>query len=294
MKNKVSIKSRLGDWFVYTTLILIGFFTIYPIIYVISMSVSSQDAVLGNKVILWPIGFTLDSYEKVLLENRSIWMAYFNTIWYVVVGTAFNLFLTITCAYALSRNNFFARKFFMSFFVFTMLFSGGLIPLFILVNKLGLYDTRWCIVLMSGCSVWNVIITKVFFQNDIPESLFESAKIDGYTDIGILIKIVLPLSKQIIAIVALFCAVSFWNGYFCPMIFLKSNNLKPLQLILMETLIQNNNALAGDASNYLRRMLYLMQIKYVVIIVSIVPIMCVYPFIQKYFVKGVMIGSVKG
>jgi len=296
MRIKRSIGDIIFDVLNYSLLTLLSLFTLYPFIYVFSMSVSNKEAVLGMRVRLLPIGFSLESVYKAL-ETAGLSQAYLNTIWYVVMGTLVATTVTFTMAYALSRRNFFMRKFLSVYVIITMLFNGGLIPLFMVVRGLGLNNTRWTVIVMGACSVWNLMITRVFIERNIPESLIESARIDGYNDISIFVKIVLPLSKQILAIISMFNAVGFWNQYFTSMVFAPKENLKPLQILLMEILLQNklmesaqqtlDSQLAGQ------RMLYLMQVKYVVILFAIVPIMCVYPFVQKYFVKGVMIGAIK-
>ena len=293
MKLKKTFEDKAVDTFVMVSLFIICIATLYPLIYVFSSSVSSGEAVVANKVRLFPIGFQLSSYRKIF-EYKVIWTSYYNTLWYVSVGVTINLFMTFTAAFALSRKDFFARSFFMLFILITMLFSGGLIPLFIVVNDLGLYNTRWAIVLPSAVSAWNLVITRVFFQKNISDSLIEAAKIDGYNDIHILIRVVLPLSKTIIAIIALFCAVGYWNAFFAALIFLADSKLKPLQIVLREILIlQDQDVVGGDIKNEYDRMIFFTQIKFVSIVISILPMMALYPFLQKYFVKGIMIGSIK-
>lgn len=287
-----SRRDKVIKYFVGILLVIICAIEVYPLIFVISMSFSSMDAVLGMKVRLLPIGFTYDSY-KLVLTDMKVWNSYFNTAWYVIVGTVLNIIMTLITAYPLTRKNFFLRNKFMAFMLITMYFSGGLIPFFLLIKSLGLYNTRWAIVLPAALSVWNVIITRTFIQNEIPESLIESAKIDGYNDIKILFLIVAPLSKVIIAIIALYSAVGFWNSYFSALIFLPDKKLKPLQVFLMELLLQQQDTNMESAESVIRKIFYRAQIKYVAIVVSILPIMLAYPFLQKYFVKGVMIGAVK-
>jgi putative aldouronate transport system permease protein len=274
-------------------LVLITFVTVYPILYVISMSISSVGAVLGNRVILWPIGFDLSSY-KTLFGYSAFWHSYLNTLWYAGVGTLLNLVVTVLGGYALSRRELYGRNVIMIYVLITMLFSGGLVPSFLLVKWLGLYNTRWAVVLPAASNVWYLMIVRVYMQGNIPDSLIDAARIDGYNDLRIVMSVVIPLSGTIIAIIGLFAAVAFWNSYFSALIFLSDQKLKPLQLILMEMLVQMSDVpVGGEAVNLAKRMQFLMQLRYVAIVASIVPIMCVYPFIQKYFVKGVLIGAIK-
>jgi putative aldouronate transport system permease protein len=265
--------------------------TLYPFLFVFSMSISDPKYVLDQSVWLFPKGFSVESYKRVF-ENPDIWTSYYNTIFYTVIGTAFNVMLTIFGAYPLSRKNFFARKQLMIFIVFTMFFSGGLIPLFILIKDLGLYNTRWALIIPGVISAFLLIVSRTFFQS-IPESLDESAKMDGANDITILFKIIMPLSKPIIAVLALFYAVGHWNSYFPAMIYLPDAKLQPLQLYLVKILIQNQDKLSEGLTDELDRALFTLQLKYSIIIVAVLPILLVYPFLQKYFAKGVMLGSLK-
>lgn len=291
---KTRIKESLGEkvflTIVVAFLILSIIICLYPFIYVVSMSISDPIYVAQQSVWFLPKGFSTKAYETVF-QNKEVWRSYYNTIWYTVVGTALNIFMTVITAYPLSRKGFSGRKPFNLFMIFTMFFSGGLIPLFILINSIKIYDTKWAIVLPAALSAWNVIITKTFFQS-IPESLQESAKIDGCNDLGVLFRIILPLSMPIIAVVGLFSAVGFWNSYFSALIYLPNAANHPLQMYLMKVVIQNSSELMGAAKGMNRSMVG-SQIKYAIIIVSILPIVCVYPFLQKYFIKGVMIGAVK-
>jgi putative aldouronate transport system permease protein len=265
--------------------------TLYPFVYVLSMSISDPIKVLNNTVWLLPKGFSLETYVKVF-ENGEIWVAYGNTLFYTVVGTAINVIMTLIAAYPLSRRSFSGRKAIMVGIVITMFFSGGIIPSFILIQQLGLYDTRWALLLPGAVSAFNIIIARSFFQS-IPESLFESAKIDGANDIGILFRIVLPLSKAILAVLTLFYAVGHWNNYFSAMLYVSDVKLQPVSLYLMKILIQNQDPTMQDMSEALDRMLFSMQLKYTMIVITTLPIVCIYPFLQKYFVKGALIGSLK-
>lgn len=267
--------------------------TLYPFIYTLSSSISDPYAVAKRQIVLLPKGFSLESY-KMVLDNPEIYRYYYNTIWYVVVGTSINLIMTLIAAYPLSREKFFLRDHIMMFISFTMFFSGGLIPTFLLVRGLGLYNTRWAIVLPTAVSVWNVIITRTYMQSNIPDSLWESATIDGANDLIILCKITLPLSKPILAVILLFSAVSHWNSYFPALIYLADKDLHPMQLFLRRILLIVSEELVASAQGTSERSAIGEQIRYTVIMVTIIPIICVYPFLQKYFVKGVMIGAIKG
>ncbi len=265
--------------------------TLYPFVYVFSMSISAPQYVISESVWLFPKGFSLESYKRVF-ENDDIYIAYYNTIYYTVVGTFLNVVFTILAAYPLARRTFFARKWIMTMIVITMFFSGGLIPSFLLIKELGLYNTRWALLLPGLTSAFYIIITRTFLQG-IPESLSESARIDGANDIKILTSIILPLSKPIIAVLALFFAVGHWNSYVSAMIYLSDVKLQPMSVYLMKVVVQNNDMMVDNMSDSLDRTLFSAQLKYSIIIVSVLPILLVYPFLQKYFVKGVMIGSLK-
>jgi putative aldouronate transport system permease protein len=289
--NKLS--DKIIDVIIHILLIFSAFITLYPFIYVLSMSISSPDEVMKQNIILFPKGFSIESY-KIVFKNKMFWQSYYNTIWYTVVGTTINVVMTIIAAYPLSKKRFIHRNFFMLMISFTMFFGGGLIPLYILVSILGMYNTRWAIVIPGAVSAWYVIITRTFFQS-IPESLEESAIIDGASDYKILTQIYLPLSKAILAVLVLFHAVGHWNSFFSAMIFLSDGSKQPLQIYLRRILIEVSAEIQRNlpGSSY-ERAAYGIQLKYSSIIVTILPIICVYPFLQKYFVKGVMIGSIKG
>lgn len=239
---------------------------------------------------LWPKGFQLDTYNLVF-KNRMILVGYKNTIFYVVVGTSINLILTIFGAYALSRNDVPGKNAIMMIIIFTMFFRGGMIPEFLINKSLGIYDNRLAVILPYAISVYNLIIMRTFFQN-IPVSLEESAKIDGANDFTILFKIMIPLAIPSIAVVGLYYGVEHWNSYMRSLIYLRNRELFPLQIILREILLQNQNEALQSATD--TTFAYAENLKYATIVVATVPILCVYPFLQKFFVKGVMIGAVKG
>jgi putative aldouronate transport system permease protein len=243
-----------------------------------------------------PLGFSLKGYELVF-KNKDVINGFLNTIFYVVVGTSINLLLTSMSAYVLSRKDLLWGKFIMFMVTFTMFFSGGLIPLFLQVDRLGLYNTRWAIILPGAISVWNLILMRTSFLG-IPDSLEESARMDGANDFTVLFRIILPVSKATLAVIALFYAVGQWNSWFNAMIFLRDRSKYPLQLILREILINNDTRemMSGAKGNaqFVRDDAYKSLIQYCTIVVATIPILFVYPFLQKYFVKGVMIGSIKG
>lgn len=294
MKIK-STEDRIVDAVAAIIVTLYAICCLYPIIYCLSMSLSGDSAIVKHSVVLLPQGFNLESY-KMVLEYPGFLNSLKNSVVYTVVGTLFSLFCNLTLGYVLARRNFVFKKFLTVYILIPMMFSGGLIPSFLLIKSLHLYNTIWAIVLPGAVSIWNAILAKTFFQSTIPNDLIESAVLDGANDFKILLKIVLPLSTTIIAILALYAAVGLWNDYFNALIYLKDEALKPLQLLLKEVLSANGSSISDimDSQDYLKNYVNGERIKYVLIIVSTLPIIVVYPFIQKYFVKGVMLGSVKG
>lgn len=271
---------------------------LYPLIYIISSSFSSPGAVTSGKVWLLPMEPSIAGY-KAVFAYKDIWTGYANSLFYAFFGTTLNVVLTIAAAYPLSRKDFKARNAIMVLFTFTMFFNGGLIPTYLLVDKLGMIDTRAAMILPSALSVWNVIITRTFFQANISNELLEAAKLDGCSDIRFITRIVVPLSGAIIAVITLFYAVGHWNSFFSAFIFLKDNKLMPLQIKLRTILILNQvdpSMMTGNVNiDEMDRRANLRELlKYSLIIVASFPVLCVYPFVQKYFVKGIMIGSIKG
>ena len=274
-------------------LLILSFIMLYPILYVVFASVSDPVKLIQSNGLLWkPHGFTTLAYEMVF-QNRSILTGYMNTIYLVVVGTAINVMFTALAAYVLSRNGFYWKKLFNLMVVFTMLFSGGLIPFYLTVQRLSLIDSTWALILPGLLTAYNLMIMRTSFAG-IPVSLEESAKIDGANDFVVLFRIILPLSKAIIAVMVLFYGVSHWNSWFNASIFIQSREKFPLQLILREILISNDTSGMGNDLGANDQEMIAENIKYATIVVATLPIMLVYPFIQKYFVTGVMIGSVKG
>ena len=286
---------------VYAVIVLLALICLYPLYYTVIASVSDAADVYKGKVNLFPSGFTLEAYTLVF-QNKNIWRGYANTIFYTVVGTCFNLFLTIPTAYALSKKRMFGRGLLMTLFVITMYFGGGMIPTYILFKNMNLINTPWIMIISGGLSVYNVIVTRTYFQNNIPETLFEAARIDGASELRIFLQIVLPLSAPIIAVITLYYAVSHWSSYFTAMIYITETDLHPLQMVLRRILILNETAytdamLSGNADmieNALKQSQLAVTMKYALVFIASAPMLILYPFIQKHFVKGIMVGSLKG
>ncbi len=276
-------------------LVLVTFLVLYPLYFIVIASFSEPDAINTGKVFLFPVGFNTTGYSRIFSEP-SIWTAYKNTILYTTFGTCINIILTMSFAYPLSRKEFFARKFLTFFMMFTMYFSGGLIPTYLLMRSLGLYNTPYVMVLLPALNVFNVIIAKTNIKNTIPEELFEAASIDGCSHFTFFFKVVFPLSQTIIAVLVLYYGVAHWNEFMNGLIYLRDESLYPLQLVLRGILIQNQAAadMMGDVESLLEQQRAAELIKYGLIIVSTLPVLVIYPFLQKYFAKGVMMGSVKG
>lgn len=299
VQNNNVIKKSAGDRAfmigIYVFLIAVLVVMLYPLIYVVSASFSSPSAVASGKVFLWPVEPTLLGYEAVF-QNQKIVTGFLNSVFYLVVGTALNLVMTMLAAYPLSRKEFYGKKVVTAIFVFTMYFSGGLVPSYLLMKNLGLLDTRAVLIIPVAMSVWNVIIARTYLQNTIPDELFEAASIDGCTEIGFFLRVVLPLSKSIMAVLVLYYGVYHWNSYFNAMIYLKSPELQPLQIVLREILLlgQVDMTMITDAAALEKMQGLSNLLKYAVIVVASLPMMCIYPFVQKHFVKGVMVGSLKG
>ncbi|MUV37268.1 putative ABC transporter permease protein YtcP [Lentibacillus sp. JNUCC-1] len=303
MNSHTHIKDLKADTtfkiFNYSFLTIAMAVVLYPLIYIISASISDPAAVNSGKMWLFPKDITFEGY-RLIFQNDAIWRGYLNTIFYTVLGTTINLAVTLPAAYALGRKDFVGRNFFTGMFVLTMFFSGGLIPTYLVVKNLGLIDTIWAMVLPNAAAIWNIVIARVFFQSTIPTELEESAKIDGCSNFKLFFKIVLPLSAPIIAVMALFYGVGHWNSYFNALIYLSDRSLYPLQMVLREILVlqemasQNTNMTGSMAEIMHSKQQLAAIIKYGVMIVSTLPIIIVYPFLQRYFVQGVMIGSLKG
>jgi ABC-type glycerol-3-phosphate transport system permease component len=266
---------------------------LYPLVFVVSSSFSSGDAVMYGKVRLWPVEFTLDGY-KMVFEESSIMTGFRNSILYTSLGTSINMILTTLLAFPLSRRKLPGRNVIMFFIAFTMFFSGGLIPTFLIVNRLGIVDTIWAMVIPNAISTFNMIIMRTYFQNSIPEEIFESANLDGCNNFRFLLAIALPLSTPILAVLVLYYAVGHWNSYFNALIYLRSKDLISLQLALRNILMANQFSGDTGADGFASMAKTGLTIKYAVIVVSSLPVVILYPFIQKYFIRGIMVGSIKG
>lgn len=292
MLNKTSFAEKCFDTINVVLLILMMLLTVYPLIYVLFASISDAGSLMGYKGMLWrPLGFSLDAYTNVF-RNPMIVRGYGNTLFVVLAGLVLNITLTAFGAYALSRKSLKYRKPLMLFIIFTMFFSGGLIPLYLTVKGVGLIDSLWSLIIPTAINTFNLILMKTAFEA-IPDALEESAKIDGANDFVILFRIVLPLSMPVIAVMLLYYGVGHWNSWFNAMIFLQERSLYPLQLVLRGILLQGETNANSGASDDDAAMLAA-TLKYATIIVATVPILFVYPFLQKYFVKGALIGAVKG
>ncbi|UVI30994.1 carbohydrate ABC transporter permease [Paenibacillus spongiae] len=296
-RTRIRIRESFGDRLfltvVYILLTAVLLIVLYPLVYIFSSSLSSPAAVSSGRVWLLPIDFSLVGY-KAVLNNAQVLTGYGNSLFYVIAGTLISVTLTVILAYPLSRRSFFGRNALMIFIVFTMLFSGGLIPMYLVVKQLGMIDTRWALLIPQAIWVWQVIITRTFFQVNIPDELVEASEMDGCSDLRFLWSIVVPLSKPIIAVLVLMYAVGQWNAYFDALIYLKSQALHPLQLVLRNILILNTATGNMEASEMVKRQQMADLMKYSLIVVASLPVLIIYPFVQRYFVQGMLIGSVKG
>lgn len=295
-KWKAKSKSDLlFDLFNYALLGIITILVLYPLYFIIIASFSDPDYINTGQVVLFPKGFNTLGYQKIF-ENAKIWRAYGNTIFYTLVGTTINIVLTMLFAYPLSRKEFCCRKFLTFFMMFTMYFQGGLMPTYILMQNMKLYDTPWVMVLLPAINVFNVIIAKTNIQNNIPEELYKAASMDGCSHFHFFYRIVMPLSKSIVAVLVLYYGVAHWNEFMNGLVYLRDEGLYPLQLVLRGILVQNQASadMMADIDSMLEQQKAAELIKYGLILVSALPVLVIYPFLQKYFAKGVMVGAVKG
>ncbi|HTG68695.1 MAG TPA: carbohydrate ABC transporter permease [Candidatus Udaeobacter sp.] len=285
----------LFDVINYTVLTIGMLLILYPLYFVLIASFSDPNRIFSGEIWLFPKGLTLDGYDRIF-KDAMIWIGYGNSLLYAVVGTAISVTLTLLAAYPLARKDFVGRGLFMWFFMFTMFFSGGLIPTYLLIKDLNMLNTIWALVLPGAAGVFNIIIVRTFFQSTIPDEMREAAFIDGCSNTRFFVSMVLPLSKPIIAVMVLYHVVGFWNGFFDAMIYLNEETKFPLQLVLRNILVQNqvNSSMMIDVESYAAKMRVTELIKYGVIIIASLPLLVLYPFLQRYFVKGVMIGSIKG
>lgn len=268
---------------------------IYPLYFILIASISDPIAVNAGKVLVFPSGFILDGYRRIINEPK-IWLGYRNTIFYTVFGTFINVVITITAGYALSRKDLKGRRLILLLFSFTMFFNGGMIPTYMVVNGLKLTNTIWAMMLPNALQVWNLMIARSFFESTIPDELLDAAFIDGCSNLRFFSRIVLPLSKAIIAVMVLFYAITHWNAFFNAYIYLNTSKLYPLQIILRDILISNQPeaSMMDDIASLLEKQRLSELLKYGVIVVASLPILVLYPFVQRYFVAGIMVGSIKG
>ena len=277
-------------------LAICGIIVLLPLLHVLAQSLSDPMMVIAGRVSFFPINPTLDIYSQVI-KSQNIMTGFMNTLFYAGVGTCLNLFMTVICAYPLARKGLWGRKVIVFIFTFTMVFGGGMIPTYLVIKQLGLIDTRAVMILPGAITVWNMIMCRTYFMSSIPEELYESASLDGASDIRILVSMVVPLSVPILAVMVLFYAVGHWNSYFDAMIYLNSPELYNIQLVLRNAInnvksISENGA--SDMANMVKNEANGEAIKYVLIVITMIPVMIIYPFVQKYFIKGIMIGSIKG
>ena len=298
MRRATAIKETFGDrvflFCIYVFLSIVLLLVLYPLVYIVSSSLSSPLAVTAGRVWLWPVDFSLRGYQ-VALSNPQILSGYANSLFYTLFGTLISVTLTVMLAYPLSRRTFYGRNVLIALITFTFLFSGGLVPTYLVVRGLGMIDTRWAILIPQAIGVFQVIIARTFFQVSIPEELAEASALDGCSDLQFLWSVVLPLSKPILAVLVLIYAIFQWNSYFDALIYLKSPALHPLQLILRGILVLNTtNTSTLDATSLLERQQLAQLLKYSLIVIASLPVLLIYPFVQRYFVRGILVGSIKG
>lgn len=293
--RSMPIEDKIYYCITYALLILLGLSVLYPLVYIVSASFSSPNAVSTGKVVLFPVEFSLEGYKTVFSHQR-VWTGYKNTLIYTVFGTLINVFMTLICAFPMARRGLPHKNFFAFLFTLTMIFSGGMIPTYLLVRDLHMLNTRWALMIPGAMAVYQMIIARTFIQNTIPDELLESSQIDGCSDFRFFGVFVLPLSKAVIAVIAMQYAVGHWNSYFNAFIYLTDSSKYPLQIFLREILIMNQIDSADLVDPELAVAMQGMAdlLKYALIIVATVPILCIYPFVQRYFTEGVMIGSLKG
>ena len=294
--KRTSLEDKIVDVVAILLVILFAACCLYPLLYCLSMSLSDDNAIWNNTVKLLPEGLNLKSYEMVLAQEQ-FWVSLKNSVILVVLGTAWGVLCTFCLGYVMTRKNFVLRNFMLTYITIPMFFGGGLIPTFLLIRDLGMYNTLWALIIPGGVSVWNAILVKTFINSNIPKELTECATVDGANDFIIFLRVILPLSTTIIAIISLYEAVGIWNNYFSALIYLQDSTLKPLQLYLRNVLLKSSAIMEDtntDPSTIREALVSNIRSQYVLVVVSTVPILVFYPFLQRFFVKGVMIGSVKG
>lgn len=289
-ESPVDLVFMIGVYLLLTTFLLV---VLLPLVYIVASSFSDPRAVSAGRVSLWPVGFTLEGYRAVIGDPQVL-TGFGNSFIYTSVGTALSLILTVAIAYPISRKDFWGRGFLAGGIVFTMLFAGGLIPTYLVVQELGLLDTRWALILPQAIGVWQTILAVAFFRSSIPDELYEAAQLDGSSDMRFLRSVVLPLSKPLLAVIGLMYAITQWNSYFDALLYIRDPDLYPLQLVLRNILILNQSVSGMGATEMLRRQELADLLKYSLIVVATVPVMLIYPFVARYFTKGVMLGAVKG
>lgn len=304
-KNKAAEGQVTSRWYksvsdyiymavIYIVLILALLLVLIPFIFILASSFSSAEAISAGKVLFWPVGFNVEGY-KMILETSSVWRSFLMSLFYMVAGTLISLVLTILLAYPLTRKDFKANSFITVLMIITMFFSGGMIPTYLLINRLNMLDTVWAILLPTALSAYNVVLVRTYMSSNIPKDLYECASLDGCSDFRYLVSIVIPLSKTIIAVMALLYGVGIWNNYFNAMMYIRDRNLYPFQLVLRDVLVLNMGVgNPSDIAEQQERLMFSYLLKYSTIVVGSLPVMIAYPFVQKYFVKGIMIGALKG
>lgn len=294
MNKKKQGNDRVFNFINGLIMVIVCVFIAYPLWYVLAASFTDPAVVNSGKLLILPEKIFLGGYKKIL-EYKPIWTGYLNTIKYTVAGTAVSIAITVPCAYALSRKDLAGRKILSILFTFTMFFNGGIIPLYLVINKIEIYDTIFAMILPSAVSVYNLIVCRSFFDANVPDELVEAAKLDGCNDFDVFFRIVLPISSTIIAVMVLFYATSIWNSFMNALMFMGNQSKMPLQVILRNLILSNQaSSVLSAGTEMIDRMKLAEQLKYGVIVVSALPLLVVYPFVQKYFAKGVMVGAVKG
>lgn len=293
MKNSKRNGLKAADYCIFFLLIALCIILFYPIYYILIASFSAPVEVVKNPILLYPKGITLYNFKR-LLASSSIWMGYGNTLRYVILGTSVNVAITMTTAYALSQELLPFKRIISFLIIFTMFFSGGMIPTFLVVKEVGILNTTWALILPGAISTWNLMITRTYLSTQIPKELYEAAEIDGAGEYRMFLQIILPLAKPIMIVITMFYASGHWNSWFNALIYLRDREMYPLQIILREMLIEGETYGVFDADASAERAIMIVTFKYAVMVISILPLMMIFPFIQKHFVKGVMVGAIKG
>jgi putative aldouronate transport system permease protein len=289
--NRSWRKMNTVDYLIYALLVPVAIVTIFPFVYVVAASFSNPSLVAANPILFYPKQFTLSTYE-ILLSVSTVWLGYYNSIIYTVAGTTLNVVVTLLAAYALSRHDLLGRRYVLLFIILTLFFSGGMIPLYLVVKALGILDTRWALIIPGAVTTWNLLITRAYLESNIPQELHDAAEVDGAGEFTFFAKVVLPLSKPIIAVITLFYGSGHWNAYFNALIYLRDRTLYPLQVFLREILIlEQASEMLGDMGA--ERALFTLTLKYAIMVVAVAPLLVAFPFVQRYFVKGVLIGALK-